>query len=234
MIIATGSRDVPGVREAIRRQDSRVSRRFHALLGRRGRLLGPRNLDQSHAAERLVQAETLWAMLAPEAVSGRKVLRRLAQRDPLRRAHLGRLQQRREPDRLVRAQWKIKQAFALDGDVQSKKLLAGVAGRPRHERSRGVVDVFNTSSWPRTDLVVLSKEMSTLGDVVKGPRRQAGPFAAALDRRAGIPGPRRSPTGRPAIRSRRASGGQRPGEGRRHDAAHAAVGCGSTRPRARS
>ena len=45
------------------------------------------------AAERLVQAETLWAMLQPAAVSGGRVRRRLAQRDPLRRTHLGRRQQ---------------------------------------------------------------------------------------------------------------------------------------------
>ena len=37
------------------------------------------------------------------------------------------------------------------------------AGRP----VASAVDVFNTASWPRTDLVTLSQEMSSAGDVVK-------------------------------------------------------------------
>ena len=42
-----------------------------------------------NSAERLVQAETLFAMLDPAKYSGRAVLRRLAKRSALRRAHLG-------------------------------------------------------------------------------------------------------------------------------------------------
>ena len=41
-------RVVPGVREAIRRQDSPVQRRFHAVLGERGLFVGPRNRAQPH------------------------------------------------------------------------------------------------------------------------------------------------------------------------------------------
>ena len=66
----------------------------------------------------------------------------------------------------MKQQWRIKQAFALDGDRQSRKLL-GDALEGRGEPVASAVDVFNTSSWPRTDLVTLPKEMTAAGDVVK-------------------------------------------------------------------
>jgi len=73
-----------------------------------------------------------------------------------------------EPDvPFVAGQWKVKQAFALDGDVQSRELLAAaLANRDEAQTPPTAVDVFNTSCWPRTDLVVLPKEQSAAGDVV--------------------------------------------------------------------
>lgn len=72
-----------------------------------------------------------------------------------------------QPDSdFTKAQWTIKQAFALNGEKQSKSLLdqsMALRGAPLHRNS---VDVFNTASWPRTDLVTLSKEQSTAGDRV--------------------------------------------------------------------
>ena len=35
-----------------------------------------------------------------------------------------------------------------------------------HNLARGAFDVWNTSGWPRTDLIVLYQAMSTAGDVV--------------------------------------------------------------------
>ena len=58
----------------------------------------------------------------------------------------------------VKEQWKFKQAWALDADRQSRKLLGrALAGR---DARAGAVDVFNTASWPRTDLVTLSRDLS--------------------------------------------------------------------------
>ena len=65
-----------------------------------------------------------------------------------------------------RNQWRIKQGFALDGDRQSRILLDdALDGRGRPVAS--AINVFNTASWPRADLVTLSKEMSSAGNVVK-------------------------------------------------------------------
>jgi hypothetical protein len=123
------------------------------------------------AAERLVQAETLWAIAASQPYPAEKFS------DAWRNVVLydehtwGAYNSVDEPDApLVKDQWKIKQAFALDGDAQSKDLLERpFLTPPGVEPIVGGVDVYNTSSWPRTDLVVLSKDQSVLGDVVKGP-----------------------------------------------------------------
>ena len=65
-----------------------------------------------------------------------------------------------QPDSdFTKGQWKIKQAFALDADAQSRKLLA-----PERDESslknlgpQGVY-VFNTANWPRTDVVILPEK----------------------------------------------------------------------------
>jgi alpha-mannosidase len=123
------------------------------------------------SAERLTQAETLWALLhpAPFPAAGfhdawRNVL--------LYSEHTwGAHNSVTEPDsQFVKDQWKIKQAFALDGERQSVDLLKQVLAAPAHPAGpSGGVDVFNTTSWVRTDLVTLPKGLSAAGDRVAGP-----------------------------------------------------------------
>ena len=124
------------------------------------------------AAERLVQAETLWAMLAPHkfpadqfAAAWRNVV--------LYDEHTwGAHNSISQPDApFVKSQWAIKQAFALDADRQSQALLQGAM------EVRGVpgamiesIDVFNTTSWPRTDIVTLPRDWALPGDSVRGPK----------------------------------------------------------------
>jgi alpha-mannosidase len=62
----------------------------------------------------------------------------------------------------------VKRAFAIDGDAESRELLAATLGKRGEGDAKGsAVDVFNTLSWARTDLVVLSKEQSaSVGDSV--------------------------------------------------------------------
>ena len=76
----------------------------------------------------------------------------------------------------VKAQWKIKQAFALDGASETEKLLAqAFATRGDAPESPAAIDVFNTASWPRTDLVTLPKTMKLAGDVVKNDQGETMP-----------------------------------------------------------
>ncbi|MHC4693602.1 MAG: glycosyl hydrolase-related protein, partial [Planctomycetota bacterium] len=121
------------------------------------------------AAERLVQAETLWAMLNPSKYPAEdfyKAWREVVLYDEHTwGAHCSISQ----PDSdFTKAQWKIKQAFALEADAQSRKLLnSALAGHRSKSKKVSVIDVFNTCSWPRTDLVVLPKSLVVTGELIK-------------------------------------------------------------------
>ena len=64
-------------------------------------------------------------------------------------------------------QWAIKRAFATDADKQSRELLDRSRGAAAVvAQTRQAFDVFNTSAWPRTQLLLLPKEQSSAGDRV--------------------------------------------------------------------
>jgi hypothetical protein len=120
------------------------------------------------SAERLVQAETLWAMGNPgpfPAVAFQGAWRNVL----LYSEHTwGAHNSITEPDLpFVHDQWRVKQGFALDADQQSRQLLAQSL-----QRGTGIspvpseLDVFNTCSWQRTGMVTLSPEQSAAGDQV--------------------------------------------------------------------
>ena len=125
------------------------------------------------AAERLVQAETLWAMLRPGDfpqqefdAAWRNVL--------LYDEHTWGAQSYFDTGRYppgsegYEAQWKIKRAFALDADAQSRKLLGEALSRRRSDaKTARAVDVLNTCSWARTDVVTLPLEPAVAGNVVR-------------------------------------------------------------------
>ena len=121
------------------------------------------------AAERIVQAETLWAMLNPAKYPAEdfyKAWREVILYDEHTwGAHCSISQ----PDSdFTKAQWKIKQAFALEADAQSHKLLnSALAGHRSKSKKVSAIDVFNTCSWPRTDLVVLPKQWNLAGEMVR-------------------------------------------------------------------
>jgi alpha-mannosidase len=126
------------------------------------------------SAERLVQAEALWAMLNPAeypAEQFREAWRNVILYDEHTwGAHCSISQP--ESD-FTKAQWKIKQAFALNADLQSRNLINNALAGHRATAKQApkgqvtIVDVFNTCSWTRTDLVILPKDMKLAGDVVK-------------------------------------------------------------------
>jgi len=120
------------------------------------------------AADRLIQGETLWAMLSPASfpaaeydVAWRNVV--------LYDEHTwGAHNSVSEPDlAFVKEQWKIKRQFALDADTLSKSLLRRVIPPPPEQTGKRIaIDVYNTAAWIRTDVVYLSKEQSSVGDRV--------------------------------------------------------------------
>ncbi|MFV2069969.1 MAG: hypothetical protein ACC645_23630, partial [Pirellulales bacterium] len=137
------------------------------------------------AAERLVQAEALWAMLNPKKYPDDRFY--AAWRNVILYdehtwgAHCS---ISRPDDPFTRAQWKIKQAFALNAEKQSRALLGAGQGLVEHQpRHVPAVQVFNTSSWPRTDLIVLPQGCARAGDRVTGPDDQPVPSQRLSDGR---------------------------------------------------
>lgn len=68
---------------------------------------------------------------------------------------------------MVTKQWVGKRQFALDGQRQSKDLLEEALRSRAIGKDTSVIDVLNATSWPRTEVVLLSKELSSAGDHVK-------------------------------------------------------------------
>ncbi|MHC4095350.1 MAG: glycoside hydrolase family 38 N-terminal domain-containing protein [Planctomycetota bacterium] len=122
-----------------------------------------------NTTERLIQAQTLWAMLDPQnypVADFNKAWRNVVLYDE----HTwGANNSISAPDgEFAQGLWKIKQARALDADAQSRELLkdalAGYQGRTSNIKA---VDVYNTTSWVRNDLVILPGDWTLIGELVK-------------------------------------------------------------------
>jgi hypothetical protein len=120
-------------------------------------------------AERLTTGEALWAVLNPSQypadafyAAWRNVL---LYNEHTWGAHCS----ISEPDsELTKAQWTIKRAFALEAEEQSRKLEdAALAGYRKTAGTITAVDVWNPTSWPRTNLVILPPEVAVAGMAVK-------------------------------------------------------------------
>ncbi len=118
------------------------------------------------AVDRLIQSEALWSMLDPSSYPAKEFesgWRKVVFWDE----HTwGAHNSIEEPDLpFVREQWEFKRKFALDADQQSRTLMARVLHPPAEPaKTRTPIDVYNTNSWSRTDLVFLSPESSAAGD----------------------------------------------------------------------
>ena len=119
-----------------------------------------------NSADRLVQAQTLAATRTPAEY-------KVADFDQTWRNILlysehtwGASASVRDPDAsITKQQWAFKRQFALDGESQSKNLVAEMF--PTAGNDTTSIDVFNTTSWQRTELVFVTKELSMAGDHAK-------------------------------------------------------------------
>ncbi len=122
-------------------------------------------------ADRLVQAEFLWNALNPAAYPADRI------NDAWRGVLLysehtwGAHNSISQPDApFVKTQWATKQGFAVEADKISKQVMAEIL--PKSAGPATAIDVINTTSWPRTDLVVVSKELAAAGNGLRGPDGQ--------------------------------------------------------------
>jgi len=130
-----------------------------------------------NAVHRLLQAETLWAMLDPADFPAGDFYAAWRQALLFDEHTWGASNSISDPDNAeAKTQWDYKKAFAVEADKASRVLLeeALAAGRkaaqPSGRLMRQAVAVSNTNSWPRTDLVLLDATLATVGDRVTDER----------------------------------------------------------------
>ena len=134
------------------------------------------------AAEGLVQAEALWAMLRPKNEYPADDFYAAWRNVMLYSEHTwGAHCSISQPDsQFTLDQWAIKQAYAVDAEKQSTDLVnAALADRKSSGDSVTAVDVFNTTSWPRTELVGLPAGAESGGSLVKDSDGNPVPSQAA-------------------------------------------------------
>jgi alpha-mannosidase len=123
------------------------------------------------AVDRLIQGEAMWSMLSPAAYPAQEYDAAWRNVTFYDEHTWGAHNSIEEPDLpFVKGQWEFKRKFAVDADRESRALLARALD-PRSDpgKTKNSVDVYNTNSWPRTDVVLLAPELSRAGDRVVGP-----------------------------------------------------------------
>ncbi|MFT7029116.1 MAG: alpha-mannosidase [Marinoscillum sp.] len=115
------------------------------------------------SADRITQAETLWALTKSESIPADQL------DDAWRNVLLysehtwGANISKSQPDsEFTKSLWDVKQAFALDAAEQSKQLLQSAMASSEMEVV-DAVQVFNTSSWTRTELVTIPADLNIKG-----------------------------------------------------------------------
>ena len=130
------------------------------------------------SSDRLAQAETVFAMLKPSAYPVAR-FEEAWNNVLLYSEHTwGADCSVSQPEnQKTREQWEIKKSYADAADTKSRELLEqALAERTSSPPAGaftakpGLLEVINTLSWPRTELVVLSRERSAAGDHVVNDR----------------------------------------------------------------
>jgi len=120
------------------------------------------------AADRLVQAEALGAMFSPT------VQRTTAVHEAWRNILLysehtwgAWCSVSDSESAFTKKQWDVKREFAVEAEGMSKKLLDEVLQTVATGTDSSAIDVHNSTSWSRSELVVLTAAMSASGDHVR-------------------------------------------------------------------
>lgn len=68
----------------------------------------------------------------------------------------------------VKKQWDVKRAFAVDAERLSQKLMDEAVGQTGESPRGGQIEIFNSASWVRTEVVYVPRQLSQAGDHVSG------------------------------------------------------------------
>jgi hypothetical protein len=131
------------------------------------------------SAARTVQAGALWSILGKEGFPGDKDEEAWRQIVLFNEHTWGAHDSVSNPDgEGPRAQWEYKKAFAERAERMSTGLLAAAAERAAGTGASAgaqALDVVNTCSWERTDLVAVPASLSKTGDLVRDAAGKAVP-----------------------------------------------------------
>jgi hypothetical protein len=138
------------------------------------------------SSERLAQAEALWAMLDPPSYPAARFEEAwnnvLLYSEHTWGAYCS-ISQPASP--FTVDQWNIKQSYATVANLQSRQLLSAAvqrgagfeAARPARSSDAApktcAVDIYNTTSWPRTAVALVPRELSEAGNFATDDRGEA-------------------------------------------------------------
>ena len=124
-----------------------------------------------HTSNRLNQSEILSTMANPSKFDNEKFYKAWRDVVMFEEHTWGSWNSISDPDNpFTISQWNYKKAFATDGEERSKNLLDDISSQTNYGN---VYEVYNTSSWNRTDLVFLPKQqdMNLMNGVIDSDNR---------------------------------------------------------------
>jgi len=145
------------------------------------------------SSARLAQAETLWALSAPTrypAAAFEEAWDNVLLYSEHTRGAYCSVSQPASP--FTTDQWAVKQAYAAVANLQSRQLLgeavlgteerrSEIGDRKAGEDGRQAVDVYNTTSWERSEVVLVPRELSDAGNFVTDENGLAVPAQRLAD-----------------------------------------------------
>ena len=199
-----GLRDVRGIRTAPRALSSPRSAAISPATGRTGRPRRPRRRPwPGRAPAASSRPKSLWSILGRPGFPAEKDEEAWRQVVLFSEHTWGASDSVSNPDgEGPRAQWEYKKAFAERAERMSNALLAAAAGSaaaPVVKYGRQAVDVVNTCSWERTDLVLVPRALWEAGERVEDETGAAVPSQTAEHGRAGLRRPGRAGIGGQAL-----------------------------------
>lgn len=119
-----------------------------------------------HTSEQLNQLEILSSMIQPDKFDNEDFYKAWRDVVMFEEHTWGSWNSISDPDNsFTTSQWDYKKAFAIDGEQRTEKLLKDIIAVSPNA-SYQTLNIYNTSSWNRTDVVFLTKEQSMIGNTI--------------------------------------------------------------------